>query len=168
MAGNSQGKTVVLLNDGVLGAGNYTIPSGVTLLVPFDSSNTSFTTVPEYAGETRTAPTAYRTLTMAEGANITVNGAISVPARHFAARGSKLSGGSPDGPCAFIKMMNGSNITLNNGASLYAYGFIIGSGNIVAKNGSNVYEYFQIMDFRGGSQPTDIENGVFPLCMSVN
>ncbi len=163
LAANSSNKTVVVLNDGILSAGNYTIPAGVTLLVPFDSANTSYTTTPEVVGETRTTPTAYRTLTMASGANITVNGAISVPAKHYAARGSKLNGGSPDGPCGFIKMQSGSNITLNSGASLYAYGFIIGSGNIVAKSGSNVYEYFQIMDFRGGTQTTEMENGVFPL-----
>ncbi len=162
-AADSGNKTVVVLNDGILPAGNYTIPAGVTLLVPFDSANTSYTKEPEVVGETRTKPTAYRTLTMANGANITVNGAISVPAKHYAARGSKTDGGSPDGPCGFINMQSGSNIVLNNGASLYAYGFIIGSGNIVAKSGSNVYEYFQIMDFRGGSQTTEMENGVFPL-----
>ena len=163
LAANSGNKTVVVLNDGVLPAGNYTIPAGVTLLVPFDSANTSYTTEPEVVGETRTTPTAYRTLTMASGANITVNGTISVPAKHYAARGSKANGGSPDGPCGFIKMQSGSNIILNSGAALYAYGFIIGSGNIIAKSGSNVYEYFQIMDFRGGTQTTEMENGVFPL-----
>ncbi len=155
--------TVVLANDGKLPAGNYTIPSGITLLIPFDANNTVYTTTPEVESETRIKPTAYRTLTMAPGANIIVNGALSIPAKHFTAKGGKTDGGSPNGPCGFIKMENGSNITVNNGGNLYAYGFIIGSGSVVAKSGANVYEYFQIMDFRGGTQTTDMENGVFPL-----
>ena len=162
-ASSVSNKTIVLMNDGTLPAGNYTIPSGVTLLVPFDSANTVYTTVPEVVYETRTTPTAYRTLNMANGANITVNGTICLPAKHYAAYGSRQNGGSTDGPCGFIKMQSGSSITLNNGSALYAYGFITGSGSITAKSGASVYEYFQIMDFRGGSQTTDMENGVFPF-----
>ncbi len=159
-AGN---KTVVLINDGTLPAGNYTIPHGVTLLIPYNGANTVYTDTPDAVSDTRTTPVAYRTLTMASGAKITVNGAISLPAKHFAAVGSKPDGGSPDGPCSFIKMESGSNITINSGAALYAYGFITGSGTVVAKSGSSVYEYFQIMDFRGGTQTSDMKNGVFPL-----
>ncbi len=154
---------IVPVNDGILPAGDYTIPSGVMLLIPFDSANTIYTDAPEAVYEVRTTPTAYRTLTMASGANITVNGTLCLPAKHYAALGSRANGGSPDGPCSFIKMNSGSNITVNNGGKLYAYGFIIGSGNILAKNGASVYEYFQIMDFRGGSQTSEMKNGVFPL-----
>ena len=162
-AANAGNKTVVLMNDGTLSAGNYVIPKGVTLLIPFDAANTIYTDAPESVYEARTTPTAYRTLTMASGANITVNGVLSLPAKHFAAVGSKPDGGSPDGPCGFIKMSSGSNITVNSGAVLYAYGYIIGSGSVVAKKGAKIYEYFQIMDFRGGSQTSDMKNGVFPL-----
>lgn len=163
-AATTSNKTVTLINDGVLPAGNYTIPSGVTLLVPFDSAGTVYTTEPAVVeGDTRTTPTAYRTLTMASGANITVNGTLALPAKHYAAKGSRANGGSPDGPCSFIRMQSGSNIIINNGAKLYAYGFIVGEGNVLAKSGASVYEYFQIMDFRGGSQTTDMKNGVFPL-----
>lgn len=162
-ASKSGNSTVVLMNNGTLPAGNYTIPSGVTLLVPFDSANTIYTTEPEVVVDTYTKPTAYRTLTMAEGAHITVNGSISLPAKHFATQGSKPNGSSPNGPCSFINMSEGSAITVNGGGNLYAYGFITGSGKVVAKSGANIYEYFQIMDFRGGTQTTDMENGVFPL-----
>ena len=163
-AATTGNKTVKLINDGVLSAGNYTIPSGVTLLIPFDDAGTVYTTTPAYVeGDTRTTPTAFRTLTMASGANITVNGTLALPAKHYPAKGSRANGGSPDGPCSFIKMESGSNITVSNGANLYAYGFIIGDGTVIAKNGASVYEYFQIMDFRGGSQTTDMKNGVFPL-----
>ncbi len=159
---SSGSKKVVLMNDGILPAGDYTIPAGVTFLIPFDDANTVYTTEPE-SNESYAKPVAYRTLTMASGASITVNGVLSLPAKHYAAIGSQANGGSPVGNCSFIKTESGSSITVNSGASLYAYGFITGSGKVVAKSGSSVYEYFQIMDFRGGSQTTDMENGVFPL-----
>ena len=155
-------KTVVLMNSGTLSAGNYTIPSGVTLLIPFDSANTMYTTQVENTG-TYTTPTAYRTLTMADGANLIINGAVSLSAKQKYAAGSKVDGGAPTGAVSFIRMQGSSNITVNNGGTLYAYGFITGSGSVTANSGGTVYEMFQIADFRGGTQSTDMENGVFPL-----
>ncbi|MBQ7379270.1 MAG: hypothetical protein IJW70_06270 [Clostridia bacterium] len=60
-------------------------------------------------------------------------------------------------------MQSGSTITVNNGAGLYVYGFITGSGAITAKNGAEVYECFQLTDYRGGSQSTDMKNKVFAV-----
>ena len=160
--------TIILAGNGTLPAGNYTINSGKTLLIPFNSSNTMYTTEPGSDSSflnqgTYATPTAYRTLTLADGANITVNGAISLSAKIHAASGGKGNAGSPTGPCSFMKMNGGSTITLNNGANLYAWGFITGTGTITATSGSTVYECFQFEDFRGGSQTTTMENKVFPL-----
>ena len=93
-ANSATSKAVVLMNSGTLGAGNYTIPAGVTLLIPFDSSNTMYTTqvVPEDIANYST-PEAYRTLTMGDGANLTINGAVSVSAKQCWAAGSKQHGG---------------------------------------------------------------------------
>ncbi|MBQ8746651.1 MAG: phosphodiester glycosidase family protein, partial [Clostridia bacterium] len=154
--------TIVILNNGTVSAGSYTIPAGITLLVPFDSANTLYTTTPKTTGTTYTAPTVYRTLTLASGAHITVNGAISLSSKVVAAAGGK-NAGSPSGPVSMMKMEAGSSITVNSGASLYAWGFITGSGSILAKSGSKVYECFQFEDYRGGSQTTDMKNEVFPL-----
>ena len=161
-ASDSTNKTVVLMNSGTLAAGTYTIPSGVTLLIPFDSANTMFTTQVLNTG-TYTTPTAYRTLTLADGANLVLNGAMSVSAKQKYAQGSKLDGGAPTGSVGFVKMQGNSSITVNSGGTLYAYGFITGSGSVIANSGANIYEMFQIMDFRGGTQSTDMQNGVFPL-----
>ena len=160
---NAAGKTIVLLNSGTLSAGTYTIPSNVTLLIPFDASNTMYTTE-AVSTDSYTTPTVYRTLTLADGANLVVNGAVSVSAKHFYAGGAKpVGGGSPTGAVAFIKMQGSSNITVNKGGALYAYGFITGSGSVTANSGATVYENFQMMDFRGGTQSTEMENGVFPI-----
>lgn len=152
-------KTVVLMNNATLPAGNYTIPSGVTLLIPFDASNTTYTTEPGDSTSYAT-PSAYRTLNMASGAAITVNGSLCVPGKIFAAGGGGAAG-SPTGAHGRIDMSSGSSIKVNSGGGLYVYGFITGKGEITAKSGSNVYECFQLTDYRGGTQSTDMNNEVF-------
>jgi len=167
-AASGTSKTVVSLNDATLPAGDYTIPAGVTLLIPFDSANTMFTSqalsvYTDGSEDIYVTPTSYRTLTLADGVNITVNGAISLSAKHRAAQGSRANGGSPMGPVSFVNMHGNSKITVANGGNLYAYGFITGSGSVEILSGGNVHECFQFMDFRGGTQSTDMKNGVFPL-----
>ena len=165
-------KTIVLLNDGTV-SGSHTIPAGTTLLIPFDDSNTLYTTTPESTSVKETIgwthnpwkqPTPYRTLTLAADADITVNGAISLSAKHHAG-GSAENAGSPSGPCSFMNMTADSHITLNSGAALYAWGYVTGGGTITAKSGSSVYENFQIRDFRGGGATLAmVKDGfVFPL-----
>lgn len=162
-ASEANAKCIVLMNSGTLSAGTYTIPSGVTLLIPFDSANTMYTTQVQNTTDTYVKPTEYRTLTMADGAKLELNGSMSVSAKQQCAQGSKANGGSPTGPVSFVKMQGNSNITVNNGGALYAYGFITGSGSVTANNGATVYEMFQFMDFRGGTQSTDMDNEVFPF-----
>ena len=155
-------KTIILLQSGTLAAGNYTINSGVTLLVPYNSSYTVHTSGQSDSSLGNnpgwTQPTAYRTLTMAEGANITVNGAINVGGIHHAANGGNPYGGSPTGAVGMIHMNDGSHIEVVSGGKLYAWGFIKGSGTITAKSGAAVYENMQITDFRGGSITTAVTN----------
>ncbi len=172
-AAASTDKTIVLMASGTLTAAEYTIPAGVTLLIPFDDANTLYTSTPSSVGYngipllTATAnqwqqPYVYRKLTMASGANISVNGAISLSAKHSFCQGGKPSGGAPSGPCSYLYMNENSSITVNKGGALYAWGYIYGKGSVTAKSGANVYENFQIEDFRGGTQSTKMENGVFP------
>ena len=159
-------KTIILDNSGILPAGNYTIPSGVTLLIPYDAANTLCTTAPvaEEAtyNEKTNLPTVYRKLTMAEGAHITVNGAISLSARVTASGGLT----APFGACSFIQMESDSSITVKNGGNLYAWGFIQGSGVVIVENGGTVYECFQVRDWRGGDNTSGMVGNsqrVFPM-----
>lgn len=163
----ASGKTSALITqvgDGTV-SGSYTIPNGVTLLIPFDEMGTLYTTTPAYT--TTTEPQkAYKTLTMAAGSSITVNGgAISVGGKHFA--GSAGSCCKTTGQYGQIIMQEDSRITLNNHANLYAWGYITGDGQITANSGATVYEYFQVTDWRGGnavlSMITSLTNHVFPF-----
>lgn len=155
---NGQSK-ITLATDGSI-SGTYTIPTGITLLIPFDEAGTLYTDAP---AAIRTAPASkpFRTLTMSEGSSITVNGAISLGGRYFAAAGSQQ--GRPVGDYGYIKMADNSSITVKNGGNLYAWGFISGSGSVLAESGARVYEFYQIADFRGGSASSKMGNKVFPF-----
>ena len=155
---NGQSK-ITLATDGSI-SGTYTIPAGITLLIPFDEAGTLYTDAP---AAIRTAPASkpFRTLTMSDGASITVNGAISLGGRYYAAGGSEQ--GRPVGDYGYIKMAENSSITVKNGGNLYAWGFISGSGSILAESGATVYEFYQIADFRGGTASSNMGNKVFPF-----
>ena len=161
---------VIPLHSGTLPAGNYTIPSGVTLLVPYDDANTLCTTKPTIV-ETKATPSVYRMLTMASGAAIEVNGAISVSGQQYASRPI----GAVSGKYGAIEMESGSSIIVNNGGKLYAWGYIAGvkgsnntisEGTVTIKSGGTVYEDFQVTDWRGGNTSLDMKDNkykVFPM-----
>ena len=155
---NSQSKITLATNGSI--SGTYTIPTGITLLIPFDEAGTLYTGAPA-AIRTTPASKPFRTLTMSEGTSITVNGAISLGGRYFAAGGGQQ--GRPVGDYGYIKMADNSSITVKNGGKLYAWGFISGSGSVLAESGATVYEFYQIADFRGGSATSGMGHGVFPF-----
>ena len=156
---NGQSK-ITLATDGSI-SGTYTIPTGITLLIPFDEAGTLYTTAPAPT-TSRAGAKVFRTLTMAEGSSITLeNGAaISVGGQYYAAGGSV---GKMVGPYGWINMKSGSAITVQSGATLYAWGFISGSGAVTVESGGSVYEWYQILDFRGGSASSEMGNKVFPF-----
>ncbi len=150
------GKTIVLMNNGTLSADDvWTISKGHTLYIPYNTSNTPLTTEPNKL-EAQQTISAYRTLTMAEGAEIVVDGAISVGGSHLQV--STAGPGNVAGPYGHIWMNRGSSIVLNSGANLYAWGYIRGSGSVTANSGSTVYESFQLRDYRGGTASSAMLN----------
>lgn len=155
---NRQPKITLATNGSI--KGTYTIPKGITLLIPFDAAGTLYTDAPA-AIRTTPASKPFRTLTMSEGTSITVNGAISLGGRYFAAAGGGQ--GRPVGDYGYIKMADNSSITVKNGGKLYAWGFISGSGSVLAESGATVYEFYQIADFRGGGASSNMHHEVFPF-----
>lgn len=164
-------KTIVLMNDGIL-TGEHTISAGNTLLIPYDAANTVHTAATSTAKQLSEStwenvdweqPESYRTLTMAADAKITVNGSLNVGGRHSA--GPFLTAGSPSGDLGMIQMAEGSNITVNNGGTLYCWGYIYGDGTVTVKNGGAAHENFQFSDFRGGNATLALAQDflVFPL-----
>lgn len=156
--------TITLVGSGKI-TGNYTIPSNVTLLIPFDDNRTDYTTMPGTTGlvAAKKNQSVYTTLTMDEGSQITVYGNISLPAQVSSANSSYT--GVISGPCGTIHMKPSSSIVLKDGSNLYCWGFITGTGDIKAESGATVYEEFQICDYRGGAKTSSLNSGqkVFPF-----
>ena len=152
-------KTIVVATDGSL-SGSYTIPAGVTLLVPFDDANTLYKETPT-ATRKAAAAKAYRKLVLAADAALTVEGAISVGGQYYSAGGSQIGG--MVGNYGHLWLNTGAAITVKSGGALYAWGFVSGNGAVAAESGAKVYEWFQIGDFRGGRATMCMDNNVFPF-----
>ena len=146
---------ITQVGDGPI-SGSYTIPSGVTLLIPFDEAGTLYRETPTATTKSALETKAFRTLTMAAGSSITLasGAALSVGGQYYAGGGGHS--GKMVGPYGYIKMESGSAITVQGGASLYAWGFISGSGAVTVEPSGSVYEWYQILDFRGGTATTNI------------
>lgn len=164
---NSSAMTIILTAfEHTLPAGTYTLPKNATLSIPYNVEGMVSTNTPDwYDDNSAVAPSPFRTLTLAEGVAITVNGAINVNAK---LRSLQNTNGAQSGASGMINMEKGSTITLNNGANLYCWGIIYGEGEITANSGATVYESFQVNDYPGGSflssNVNDLKNKkVFPM-----
>jgi len=143
---------------------NYTIPSRITLLVPFDAGKTLFTTTPTALAPGHQAATKkneFSSLTLAEGVTLTLEGGLSVGGQYQSASGGSNSYMSGDYGQVWLNA--GSNITVTSGGNLYTWGFVSGAGTVTVKSGGTVYEWYQILDFRGGTATMGIGNKVFPF-----
>ncbi len=165
-----EGDVITLVSDGEIVAGNYTISKGVTLLVPFDDDNTCYTGIElPLSSYNYVEPIPYRTLTLLDGAHLTIDGALSISSDVFAVNTRippASSGGHVNGEYGNMVMKKGSSMTVSSGAFLYAYGYILGEGNVTAKNGATIYETFQMSEFRGGTALDRMSEGdvtVFPI-----
>lgn len=137
--------TIIMTQNHTLPKGDYELPSTVTLIIPRNSSQTTLnTTVPKDEVPVVEMLEEHLRLTLASGANLNVSGKIEVGGKLYSQEGGKIS--YNNSPYARIQMESGSLMQLNNGARLYAWGFISGSGSITAKSGSEVHEIFQIGD----------------------
>jgi len=152
-AANGSGM-IVAIKDGTVPAGDYTIPSGVTLLIPFDAANTCYTTQPgEYHGHWNPATPknepynkgtgyncddmgdnsfVYRKLTLADGVNLTIDGSLSLSASRWIIY---ASGKSTSGSVTTYGYPNHSgNYRINQG-----YGMIDMQGNSTITVNGNLY-----------------------------
>ncbi len=151
-------KTIVVVQDGILVAGDYTIDGGATLYIPYNTSNIAQGTTPAVE-TTASTVVAYRTLTFVEGTNLTIKGTLCVGGTILSGGGGKPSG-YVTGACGVIDMSKGGYIALYG--VLNVWGFIKGQdyidgnntqgvGKIIAYDGSTIREMYTIGDFGGGS-----------------
>lgn len=159
-------KQVKLMDNATL-TKNYTIPAGVSVLIPYDQALTAYGNTPEVVVRPSSGPPTpkvYCTLTMAAGVTLTVNGSLEVGAKHVAAHGGQIDGGRPWEYYGYVSMGSNSHIDIRSGGTLYAWGYITGSGKVTANSGATIYEKFQIGDYRGGGITSIIvPAGLFPF-----
>lgn len=171
-ANNNRDKEVVIVlqNNDVLPAGYYTLPSKATLIIPMKyEQETGYTTIPRVVSTNKihidyVQPTPYVTLTMADGVNMNVYGTIEVSGTQRSSDESYAS--LPHGPCGYVRMEEGSRMTMLAGAELRAWGFIIGKGETDVRRDATVREQFQMGDWKGGSTSFGMlsrSERVFPL-----
>ena len=163
---NETDNTILQVNDDTIPAGDYTIPAGVTLVIPRDANQKSSIS-PMREGNNNTPTTAYKVLTLASGATLNVLGEIEVGGSQNTAGTGNTGTGRPNGSTyGQIVMQSGSKIILNSGANLRAWGFVTGEGEIDVRRGARVDEMFQLYDFKGGSLTyamLDNAGKVFPM-----
>ena len=170
LAESMQVSQTVLLNDswkgetitaGVLPKGNYTIPSGVNLLIPGDTQHTYRTNLTRDAGDflnqSGLKSAEHIRWIVEEGTNITVqeNANILVYSRI-------ITYGNEDNGRPYqyghIELKENCKLNFLNGSNLYVYGYITGplSSEITMNSGTTVKEVFQVKDWRGGSATSSI------------
>ena len=130
------------------GAVTYSLPSKVTLVVPYDeSNNTSPNNVVNTEGKDPGHSKAFRTLTVPAGVKLDVPSAATLILN--AVQGGKTGASSMGriiGDYAEMKVSGSVEVT----GTLYARGFVTGTGQVTAHSSSTIYQLMQIQDWRGG------------------
>ncbi len=165
-AAQEGGGTVRLLGDYTLEE-DVTVPSGVTLLVPYSEANTTINASTHnhpYANSESTAqytnditgPGKQVVSTLSVGNNVTLtvaqNAQLVIGGIYGACNGGQSSGygGQTVGDHGEIQLGQGSSIVVDGGI-LSCVGYITGEGTVVAKNAAKVYEPFVVCEYRGGT-----------------
>ena len=158
----------------------YNIPTGVTVVVPFDDTDTRNTDTFVDDGNlgrkgapssTPTTPSsAYRTLTVPQGATLNVNSGATLLVNAKTATYDTSNQSCVYGK--YGKMVLGGQMDVSG--TLYANGYIVDEnhdndkqhvGHINAKAGSKVYQIMQIKDFRGGTVTSAVSGKVMAINM---
>lgn len=158
----------------------YNIPTGVTVVVPFDDTDTRNTDIfvddgnlgrKDAPSSTPTTPSsAYRTLTVPQGATLNVNSGATLLVNAKTATYDTSNQSCVYGK--YGKMVLGGQMDVSG--TLYANGYIVDEnhdngkqhiGHINAKAGSKVYQIMQIKDFRGGTVTSAVSGKVMAINM---
>lgn len=150
--------TYVTLVDGVAA---YRLPDGVTLVVPDDTESTAYDTVKNL--NTEPGPSeAFRTLTVPEKVSLTVPATSKLVVN--AVQGAKNGASSMGRIIGDYGQMEVKG-TVDIYGTLYARGFVTGSGQVTAESGANIYQLMQIQDWRGGSVTFNMYNYLMAINM---
>ena len=173
-ANQSHEKNVVLLTDYTLPTAvsghtgtyvaadrTYSLPAGVTLVVPYDATNDTSPTTTKNCETEPGRSTVFRTLTVPSGVRLKVPSAATLIVNAVQ--------GAQNGAASMGRIVSDYGKLEVNGAldvtgTLYARGFVTGSGQVTANSSSKIYQLMQIQDWRGGS----VTFNMYQYLMAIN
>lgn len=173
-ANQSHEKNVVLLTDYTLPTavsghtgtyvaadGTYSLPAGVTLVVPYDTTNDTSPTTTKNCETEPGQSQVFRTLTVPSGVRLKVPSAATLIVNAVQ--------GAQNGAASMGRIVSDYGKLEVNGAldvtgTLYARGFVTGSGQVTANSSSKIYQLMQIQDWRGGS----VTFNMYQYLMAIN
>ena len=168
----TSGQVIYMLANYVMTTpGDYMLPSGATLLIPYkDGTGIGASEAigdKAQTTESGTTPTLFRKLTLGEGVNLTCFGTIETSAQQRVNGQYGANVGMASGAYGQIHMEEGSHISLESGSRLNCWGYVTGKGTINVKKGATSLEGFQLGDWCGGGNFTGGLGGnnedVFPV-----
>ena len=142
--------TILMTANYKLPAGDYVLPPKATLLIPYAASQTTAKKNNLERITTTGSRTPYLVLTFEDGVHFSAKGSIEVGGRQYSGGGSNT--GCVADNYGKIVLEGDARIDMENNASLYAWGYITGTGMVNVKSGSQVYEMFVMGDWKGGAQ----------------
>lgn len=169
-AAGSSGTIVMYGNDsnttgtvyGSLGQTEFTIPSGVTLLLPYDQDDLEIGDSSDGFGSydncTLTSSTSSSkalypevqnvlNLTVLEGTTIYVEGGLVIGGTLQANANNPSAATSGNHANLYLE----GDLIVNSGGVVSVCGYILGDGSVTCQDGSTVYQPLVVLDFRGGS-----------------
>lgn len=173
-ANQSHEKNVVLLTDYTLPTavsghtgtyvaadGTYSLPAGVSLVVPYDATNDTSPTTTKNCETEPGQSAVFRTLTVPSGVRLKVPSAATLIVNAVQ--------GAQNGAASMGRIVSDYGKLEVNGAldvtgTLYARGFVTGSGQVTANSSSKIYQLMQIQDWRGGS----VTFNMYRYLMAIN
>lgn len=153
------GDTVIVQKDTTIKE-NVEIKAGVTLLLPYKAGYTGYSlsggTPDTSTSQKSITDTLYRTLTVAEGVTMTVNGNILVSAMLGVAHGGSFR---QEVNGAYAQIILNGKMNVQSGGIVCANGYIKGTGAIEAFPGGEVRDLFVFEHWRGGSHASGMAYG---------
>lgn len=147
----SSGTIIVKYNTRLYG--DATVKSGVTLLIPYDSTHD--TTINLTVASGGAPSSAYSTLKIMNGATLTVNGSLNVSGRQV------TNTGHTTGTYGCMDIETTGYVDVYG--KLYCLGFITGSGEVYLNSGAEGTESLQIKDWPGGTIAYTVYKEFFPF-----
>ena len=158
--------TVASNSSAYCGDAYYTVKKGVTLLVPYDKDHSTNTKDIQRCYENGVSVpavgTAYRTLTLPAGVTLLVaeQATLIVNAKVVSAS-APVTGIVYGSNFGQLEVQKDAQVVVNG--TFECIGFTYGEGSVTVNSGAYLYELFNMIAYKGGTNSLSLKNKLFPL-----